>query len=317
MPVDGIKKVGILRGMAGEHYESSLKKGGEIIAHILENLADKWRPVDIFIDKDYVWHCGGVPISPGDLPRRVDLVWNVSHPSLFNVLESFSLPDIGTSGFASLLARNREVLRKHVRGIGLKISRRAIVLPYQKGFSIPSRSISDGDDSVSKYVVKKAKEIFEKFGAPWIVKSFLPDGQGSPNPKGFRAETFPELVRAIEDGVNYQRNVSVEEFIEGRNVSVHSVPMFRGESVYIFSPDNFTAEEKNKLSVLVQDLHYHVGAEHYLQSGFILHPRRGLFLTDIDFSPDLESGSHFTQSCEAVGAKMHHVIDHMLSSALQ
>ena len=50
------KRVGILRGGAGKNYLSSLKKGGEIILHISENLSDKYKPVDILVDKDYIWH---------------------------------------------------------------------------------------------------------------------------------------------------------------------------------------------------------------------------------------------------------------------
>ena len=47
------KRIGILRGGTGKYYASSLKKGGEIIFHISENLADKYKVFDILVDKDY------------------------------------------------------------------------------------------------------------------------------------------------------------------------------------------------------------------------------------------------------------------------
>ena len=36
----------------GNQYTSSIRKGGDIISRIFENLADKYKVVDIFIDKD-------------------------------------------------------------------------------------------------------------------------------------------------------------------------------------------------------------------------------------------------------------------------
>jgi len=61
---DTKKRVGILRGGLKEHYSSSLRKGGEIISYISENLADKYKPYDILVDKDGKWHLNGVPIDP-------------------------------------------------------------------------------------------------------------------------------------------------------------------------------------------------------------------------------------------------------------
>src|SRR5471030_1189810 len=91
------KRIGILRGGTGEHYNTSLKKGGELIAFILENLGDKYKPIDILVDKDYMWHINGVPVVPGELKGRVDLVWNVSHPSFSNIVESLYIPHVGIS----------------------------------------------------------------------------------------------------------------------------------------------------------------------------------------------------------------------------
>jgi len=67
------RRVGILRGGTGEHYASSLKKGGDIILYISENLSNKYKVVDILIDKDHIWHLGGLPISPSDLAHRACL----------------------------------------------------------------------------------------------------------------------------------------------------------------------------------------------------------------------------------------------------
>ncbi|HBA45453.1 MAG: D-alanine-D-alanine ligase [Candidatus Nomurabacteria bacterium GW2011_GWF2_40_31] len=301
-----MKRVGILRGGAGEHYESSLQKGGDIISHIFENLADKYQPIDIFVDKDYIWHIGGLPVNPGDLLHRVDVVWNTTHPSFSNMLSSLSIPTVSTSPFSFLLENNQALLREHVKQIGVAVPR-AIILPvYQKDFDGPRE----------RYAIKKAKEVHEKFGAPWIVKSLTPDES-----MGIHlAKTFPELVNAIEDGLKHEQSILVEEFIAGKVAALHSVAGFRGEDIYTFSPvdvfGNLSQDEKSKLLNIVKDLYEHLGIKHYLKSMFVLNPRGKVYLLDIQTVPDLKPDSHFDQVCESVGAKMHHVVEHILEKAL-
>jgi D-alanine-D-alanine ligase len=298
------KRVGVLRGGEGKHYNSSLRKGGEIISHIFENLADKYKVFDILIDKDGIWHLSGLPIKPADLIHKVDVVWNVSHPNVSMILDNFSVPNIGNGVFSLALEDSKEMLKEHIKNLKVEIPRSIILPVYQKDFDGPK----------DKYAIKKAKEVFEKFSSPWMIKSFTEDS----NMGIHLAKTFPELVNAIEDGMKHEKSISVEEFIAGKVASVHSVPMFRGEKIYTFPLGNtfgiFSAEEKRKLSNLTKDLHQHLGARHYLKSDFVLSPRGKVYLLNIESVPDLEPGSHFSQVCESVGAKMHQVIEHILDS---
>ena len=300
-----IKRVGILRGGAGKHYATSLQKGGEIISHIFEKLSHKYKPVDIFIDKNHIWHCGGVPINPGDLMNKIDIAWNVAHPSLSSILDSLSIPHISTPAFSSTLENSRDLLQEHIKEIGLQMPR-SIVLPvYQKDF----------DDPRERYAIKKAKEVFEKFSSPWIVKSFTKDS----NMAIHLAKTFPELVNAIEDGAKHEKSILVEEFIAGKVASVHTIPMYRGEDIYTFplgnSFGNFSAGEKEILAHVAKDLHKHIGAKHYLKSDFVLNSHGRVYLLQIESIPDLKPNSHFSQVCESVGAKMHHGVEHILEQA--
>ena len=301
-----MKKVGIIRGGAGKNYASSLKKGGEIISHITESLGDKYKTIDILVDKDYIWYFNGVPINPGDLFNKVDVVWNTSHPSLSNIVQSLSIPNIGVSSFAHSLENSKDMLRQHMAQIGVPMPRSIILSVYQKDFDGPRE----------RYAIKKAKEVHEKFGGPWIVKSFTEDS----NMGIHLAKTFNELVGAIEDGVLHDKSILVEEFIAGKVASVHSVPGFRGENVYTFPFGNsfgtFSTDEKEKLATLVKTLHTHIGAGHYLKSDFILTPRGRIYLLQIESHPDLKPDSHFSQSAELAGAKMHDIIEHILERAL-
>ena len=296
------KRVGILRGGAGKHYKTSLQKGGEIIAHISEKLGEKYKPVDILIDKNHIWHCGGVPINPGDLVNKIDIAWNTTHPSLSNILDSLSIPNIRTGSFFYTLENNEEMLREHLKSIDVDMPRSLLLSVYQKDFDGPRE----------KYPIKKAKEIFERFSSPWVVKSFTEDTS-----MGIHlAKTFPELVVAIDDGVKHGKSILVQEFIAGKVASVHTVPKFRDEEIYAFPLGNsfgvFSFNEKEKLFSLARDLHRHIGARHYLKSDFVLNPKGKVCLLQIEFTPDLKPDSHFSQVCESVGAKVHHVVEHIL-----
>lgn len=304
--VDSKVRVGILRGGTGKNYVSSIEKGGSIILCINENLGEKYKTFDIFVDKNHIWHFNGFPINPGDLVNKIDVIWNTSHQSFSNILNSLSIPNIGKSSFARVLEDNKDMLKEHMKKIGLEMPR-SIVLPlYQKDF----------DGSLEKYAVKKAKEIFEKFSSPWIVKSFTDDS----NMGIHLAKTYEELINSILDGVKHEKSILVEEFISGKIASMHSLPKFRGQEIYIFplgnTLGNFSAIEKEKLMTLVKDLHDHIGKGHYLKSDFILTPRGRVYLLGIESIPNFEKNSHFLQACESIGAKSHHVIEHMIEQGL-
>ena len=300
------KRIGILRGGTGKNYTSSLQKGGEVILHISENLGDKYKVIDILIDKEGVWHLGGLPVKPADLIHKVDIIWNTVHSGVSVILDNLSIPNIGVSHFFSTLENNNEFLKEHIGKIGVQMPR-SIVLPlYQEDF----------DGERSKYAIKKAKEIHEKFGAPWIVKSFTEDS----NMGIHLAKTFPELVDAIEDGVKHEKSILVEEFIAGKVASVHSVPNFRNQDIYTFPLGNtfgvFSAEEKEKLADIVKDLHRHIDAKHYLKSDFVLSSNGKIYLLDVYSMPNLKPDSHFSQVCESVGAKTHLIIEHIINNAI-
>jgi D-alanine-D-alanine ligase len=301
------KRIGILRGGAGREYAYSLKKGGDIISHISENLSDAYKTFDILIDKNHIWHFNGVPIAPGDLVHKIDIAWNVAHPSFSNIVDSLSIPQVSTPAFPSALQNSKELLREHMKKLGVPMPRSILLPVYQKDF----------DGFRERYAIRKAKEAFERFSSPWIVKSFTEDST-----MGIHlAKTFPELVRAIEDGVEHEKSILIEEFIPGKVASVHTVPMFRGEEIYAFPIGNafgiFSPSEKEELAALAKNIHEHVGARQYLKSDFILNPRGKIYLLQIESAPDLKPDSHFCQVCDLVGAKPQQVVEHILEQALK
>lgn len=301
------KRVGVLRGGISGDYHASIQRGGEIISHIHENLEDKYKVLDVLVDADGVWHLSGVPILSSDLMHRVDIVWNAAHPSFSNILESLGIPFVGNGLFSHTLQNSRDMLRKHMAQIGVSMPRHFVIPVYQ----------SDFDGPRERYSIKKAKEVHEKFGSPWIIKSYTEDA----NMGIHLAKTFNELVAGIEDGTKHEKSILVEEFIGGMVAAVHSVPHFRGKDVYTFPLGNtfgsFSGEEKIQLESLARGLFFHLGANHYLKTNFILTPKGRIYLTQIEGTPDLKPDSHFSQVVESVGAKPHHVVEHILERAIK
>lgn len=288
----------MLRGGTGNHYESSLKKGGDILSLIAERLSHKYKPVDIFVDRDGVWHVGGLPVSIPALAEKVDMIWSTMPPEVTQILKNFAIPHVAPSPFSNLLLNSKEILREHMQKVGINLPRHIIFSQYQEDFDGPKE----------RYAIKKAKETFEKFGAPWLVKSF-PE---NPNVGVYVAKTFNELAGAIDDISSYRASVLVEELIPGKNAEVHSIAGFRGEDVYTMPVVGLAKHENEKIYALAKDLFQHLDAKFYLNMHFTMHPKLGIYLTGINFLPDLEKDSHFCKSCESVGAHASHVIEHIL-----
>lgn len=297
------KKIGILRGGNREHYEKSLQKGGEIILHIHENLNHKFKTIDILIDGNGVWHADGIPVKPAELVHKVDLVWNTSHPNFSVILKSLDIPTIGIDSFPFVLFQNRSILHDSMKEIGIKMPRHIVFSSYQEDI--------DGDKD--KFILKKAKQVHEKFSPPWIVKSLTND----PYIGIHVAKTYPELINAIEDIVNHNKSILVEEFIDGKEIVIHTISGFREKEIYSMPVlEKISSIQKEGLDKIVKDIHKHFDVKHYLNCNFVLHPKRGVFLKHIDFLPDLKKDSHFHKSALYIGANSAKIIEHLIDQIL-
>ena len=109
------KKVGVLRGGPSSEYEVSLKTGKSVI----DNLADRYEVLDIFIDKEGTWHYLGAPIAPEKVFKKVDVIFNALHGAygedgtVQKLLDYFKIPYTGSTALASAVGMNK-VLSKNV-----------------------------------------------------------------------------------------------------------------------------------------------------------------------------------------------------------
>jgi D-alanine-D-alanine ligase len=68
---------------------------------------------------------------------------------------------------------------------------------------------------------------------------------------------------------------------------------------------------------LAQKVHRALGLKHYSRSDFIIHPRRGVYVLEVNTLPGLTSESLIPKAMRAVGSDLHELIDHLVGLALK
>lgn len=315
-------RVGVIRGGPGYEYEVSLRTG----AGVLQNLPAGYRSHDILIAKDGRWHLDGLPIAPPQLNSRVDVLFNALHGEygedgrLQTLLESMKIPYTGSGPFASAVAMKKHLAKDILGRLGLR---------SPVGLTVSA----DADPA------ENAREVFQRIPPPWVVK---PTDRGSSVGIGL-ARSFPELATALRRAAAFSRQLLAEEYISGREATVGVVEKFRGRDAYplpaieIRRPENrplwtyddkysgateeicpggFSAEEKRSLEDLAIQAHECLGLRHYSRSDFIVSPRRGIYLLEVNTLPGLTAESLLPKALAAVGCEYGSFLDHVLSLAL-
>lgn len=313
-------KVGVIRGGVSPQYETSLATGGQVLSVLRDDIfKDKYKVIDMLLDKEGILHVNGLPINVGGIHSKVDVVFNALHGDfgadgkLQQILDHWNVPYTGSGIFPSAMSSNRKLTKYKFQSLGLQTPPYMIINNYNPEI--------DGDDN--DYPTRKAQEVWRKMPAPWIVKPILM-GSGV----GIHVcKTFPELVRAFEEANRHGISVVVEELIGGRIASVSVVDKLRKQDLYTFPavetrgdtiicPAKFSHEEKIELENLAKKIHKEFDLDHYSKINFILHPKKGIYILSVENLPPLHEDSHMLHMVKSVGIPMHEFIDHVLQLAL-
>jgi D-alanine-D-alanine ligase len=329
-------KVGVIRGgISGEH-DVSLQSGAEILSHLRsDEMKDKYSAVDIFIDRDGIWHINGIPTTMDKIIHRVDVIINALHGDygedgkVQQLLEQWHIPYTGSGPFASAIGYNKFLAKQEFTKLGIKTPRHILFPVYQKDFDGPQND----------YALKKAKEVWQRLPPPWIVKPLT----GCLSMGIHFCKTFQALVNAFQEGVNERVSVIVEEFIKGKEATVGVIDNFRGQKVYALPPieiriprtsaffdnnlksnnqsqkicpGNFTDLEKTELERLASLIHSGFDLSHYSKSDFIIHPKRGIYALEVSTLPRITEESLMSKALDAVGSNPPEFIDHIINLAL-
>lgn len=356
-----ILKVGVLRGGPSQEYEVSIKNGQHLLDTLnSEPLCKAYKGVDIFIDKKGVWHIDGVPQKPEQALQKVDVIFNATKGSfekdgivhggdgnggkLQRLLETFSMPFVGTTSYGSSLALNKAMAKEQFKQHGIKT-------PYYKELNL-------GHD---ENVEPVARELFRTFPMPVVVK---PRGLGSSLGISY-ASNAAQLEDAIKHAREFSNNIIVEEYLTGKEIISGFIDDFRGQETYpIFpvevephhhidsenskplhgdfpknaqnkvhkplfnwsskqagtydhhAPARLTEDEKKQIEQAVNASKHVLGLRHFATADFIVHPRRGVYLLEINAEPSLHEHSAVYKALEAGGIKKYEFIDHLIKLAI-
>jgi D-alanine-D-alanine ligase len=307
--------------------------GGTILRNLPE---EKYIPHDIFITKDGVWHVGGVVVDPGTALSRVDVVFNGLHGEygedgkVQKLLESHGIPFTGSSSLSSALGMNK-VLSKNV---------------FKKsGLKTPHHLIVERHEVTPEEIEHTMFRIFRGFPMPAVVK---PSGSGSSVGVSVvkKFEDFKSaLLKAAEiASASDTGSILIEEYIPGteatvgviegyRDVPTYTLPpieirphvgtsffdydaKYKGKSDEIV-PGNFSHEVKDELMKLAVLAHDALGLRHYSRSDFIVSPRRGIYILEVNTQPGLTESSLLPKALHAVGSSLSHFLDHVIELAMK
>ncbi len=317
-------KVGVLRGGPSSEYNVSLKTGQSV----MENLSEKYQPIDIFIDKEGTWHIEGLPHEPYQAFKKVDLIFNAMHGEygedgkVQQILDTHNIPYTGSRSLGSAMAMNKLTSKNIFSQYGLKT-------PSHKILKIkPEDDIQD-----------HALELFRNFPVPFIIK---PISTGS-SVGVYLAKDFPAIVEGLNKAAANFSDLLIEEYIAGREATVGVIDNFRNQPLYSLPaieirppkknvffdldakysgksqeicPGNFSHAEKEQLQELAKQAHQALGLRHYSRSDFIVTPRRGIFILETNTLPGLTSESLFPKALNAVGSNLPDFLDHVLQLAM-
>lgn len=316
-------KVAVLRGGPGAESEVSMRSG----KNILENLPDKYIPIDVFVDRNKSWFLDGIEISPEKLFRGVDVVFNAMHGEygedgkVQQLMDKFGVKYTGSKTLSSALGMNKVLSKEIFIRAGLKT-------PVYK-------VIRKGDN-----LENIDQTIFRTVPMPAIVK---PGGSGSSIGVSV-VKVLKDIIPAIEKALKYSDVIIIEEFIYGKEATCGVIEKFRGELLYSMipieiavpkefefygydakyagcsnqiCPGNFTEKETNMLQDIATEAHRVLGLRHYSRSDFIVSPKRGVYILEVNTLPGLTKESLFTRSLEEIACPFSQFLDHVITLALE
>ena len=320
-------RVGVLRGGPSNEYEVSLNSGAAVLDVLKNHFSDKYEPLDVFIDKQGIWHIDGLEVDPKDTAHRFDVAFNALHGTYGEdgkvqaFLEVHGIPFTGSGSLGSAVGMNKVLSKKVFKDHGIKS-------PY-------AREISSA--SIQSDVKTVVGGLFESFLMPAVVK---PTASGSSVGVSV-VKYYDELPEALKSASAHSDSVMIEEFIPGIEATCGVIEGFRGHELYALPPIEIrpltgffdfeakyqgkseeivpaTFSDKLKIAIeaLAQRIHRALGLRHYSRSDFIIHPRRGIYVLEVNTLPGLTGESLMPKALRAVGSDTRELVDHVIQLAI-
>ncbi len=319
-------RIGVLRGGPSNEYEVSLNSGAAVLSALRDRFEDQYQARDIFIDRNGTWHIDGIAVLPQDAIHKIDVAFNALHGKygedgkLQSFFEIHGMPFTGSGSLGSAVGMNKALAKKVLKDHGIKS-------PYHT--EIPSAEIAGDIDAL-------ARRLFHSVILPAVVK---PATSGSSVGVSI-VRAYGEFPAALKEAALHSDIVMIEEYIQGIEATCGVIEGFRGQELYALPvieikpaahffdyeakyggkseeiiPARFADQTKKEIEELAQKVHRALGLRHYSRSDFIIHPRRGIYVLEVNTLPGLTKESLIPKALRAVGSDIHELVQHVIELA--
>jgi D-alanine-D-alanine ligase len=313
-------RVAVLRGGPSSEYDVSLKTGQAVLSNLPSK---KYLLRDILLDKQGVWHMHGRPVQPVRAFDQADVVFNALHGTygedgtVQRLLEVHRTPYTGSGALGSALGMNKALAKAQLGATS---------------FRLPLHRILEREHTTDTMIV----ELWRTFPQPSVIKPV----NGGSSVATSVATTFDALARAIALAFDHSPTILVEQYIQGREVTVGIIEGFRNERLYALPPVEikptkgafFDYDEKyagfarevcpapfpyattQALLKAGREVHQTLGLRDYSRSDFIV-SKHGIFFLEVNTLPGLTETSLIPQAVRAVGSSLPEFLEHLVLRA--
>jgi D-alanine-D-alanine ligase-like ATP-grasp enzyme len=280
-------RVGVVRGGPGSQYEESLASG----KHVLDALRgrDTYTLQDIFIDRNGVWHVGGLARQPERIFPHIDIAINAVHePFAQAVFESHRIPFTGSGSVGASLGANPTLAKKILRRHGVLVPEHVVV---RKGEHTPNSTRSFTEKYPHLRFVRGVGSFVDHEDLYNIAENHFASGD--------------------------HEHLIVEEEIRGRPVVCAVIEGSTPGELYALKPigEMYTSEIEPVQQAAVA-AHKALGLRHYSVPHLIVN-RFGPHITSVSVTPPLRADAPFAQSLAGAGLSLADFLDHIIGLSLR
>ncbi|PIR41857.1 MAG: D-alanine--D-alanine ligase [Candidatus Yanofskybacteria bacterium CG10_big_fil_rev_8_21_14_0_10_37_15] len=316
-------KIGILTGGPSSEHEVSLDTG----RNVFENLdRTKYEPSVIKITKDSKWFLGGKPTTPDKIFKFCDVVFNALHGyfgedgKIQAILEHNGVRYTGSGVASSAIAMDKFHSRELFKLAGINVPK---TLKLLRGENYLARL---------QFFVNK----ISKF--PVVVK---PCSDGSSIGVTI-VEKFFGLNKAVSSAFKKGKEILIEEFIKGREVTCGVLDNLGGESVALpvteiipikghkffnydskyktghcneITPAQINEAIREKVQEIAIRAHQLLNCRGYSRTDMIL-KNDSVYVLETNTLPGFTTNSLFPQEAKAFGLTFSQLLDKIIESSL-
>lgn len=276
---------------------------------------------------------------------------------LQQVLDLFAKPFVGSKAYSTAMTQNKKVAKDHFSHHGIKtpyykefniepgsdidplahelfrsFPMPVIVKPKGQGSSLGVSYASNIKELIEaiQHARGFSQEILveEYLTGKEIISGFIDDFRGSDIYHMFPVEIQPHMKGISEISSDFATvNTTVDDLSPAEKTVLESVPNQK-HNIFDFAskvsgsydhktPANLTQKEKDAIQHAVHTIRKEFGLRHFATADFIVHPRRGVYLLEINTHPHLHEKSPIYKSLDASGIQHHEFLEHLLRLALE